>query len=97
MKTILAELDRMATLGHALEMGLEYRKGVLSQERIDALNALGFIWDARVQGVARRFASLKPTSLRESSCQSDRLSVFIASQRVNFVTPWSLGLESRHS
>ena len=49
MKTILAEIDRMATQGHALEMGIEYRKGVLSQERIDALNALGFIWDARVR------------------------------------------------
>jgi|ETN07SMinimDraft_1059922.scaffolds.fasta_scaffold56552_1 coproporphyrinogen III oxidase-like Fe-S oxidoreductase len=49
MKTILAEIDRMATQGHALEMGMEYRKGVLSQERIDALNALGFIWDTRVR------------------------------------------------
>ena len=97
MKTILAELDRMATQGHALEMGIEYRKGVLSQERIDALNALGFIWDARVQGVARRFASLKPTSLRESSCQSDSWSVLIASQMVSLVTCWSLGLASRHS
>ena len=49
------------------------------------------------QGVARRFASLKPISLWESSCQSDSLSVLIASHMVNRVTCWSLGFSSRHS
>ena len=49
------------------------------------------------QGMARPFASLKLTSLRESSCQSDRLSVLIASQMVSLVTCWSFGFASRHS